>query len=36
MKNDVYLFQQGVDAFNNRCFYDAHEFWEELWLEYKL
>mgnify|MGYP001162437527 CR=1 FL=1 len=36
MRNDAYLFQQGVDAFNNRCFYDAHEFWEELWLNYKL
>jgi len=36
MKKDTYLFQQGVEAFNNRYFYDAHEFWEELWLEYKL
>ena len=25
-----------MQAFNDRRFYDAHEFWEELWLEYKL
>lgn len=30
------LFQKGIDAFNSRCFYDAHEYWEELWLNYKL
>ena len=30
------LFQKGIDAFNDRCFYDAHEYWEELWLDYKL
>ena len=36
MNNDEALFQKGIDAFNNRQFYDAHEFWEELWLEYKL
>ena len=34
-KEDL-LFQQGVQAFNERKFYDAHEYWEELWLEYKL
>ena len=36
MNNDEGLFQKGLDAFNNRQFYDAHEFWEELWLGYKL
>ena len=36
MNKDEVLFQKGIDAFNNRHFYDAHEFWEELWLEYKL
>ena len=30
------LFIKGVDLFNNREFYDAHEYWEELWLDYKL
>ena len=25
-----------MDAFNNRQFYDAHEYWEELWLDYQL
>ena len=30
------LFQQGILAFNDRCYYDAHEYWEELWLDYKL
>ena len=30
------LFQQGIDSFNKMRFYDAHEYWEELWLEYKL
>ena len=34
-KEDL-LFQQGVQAFNERKFYDAHDYWEELWLEYKL
>ena len=36
MNKDEVLFQKGIDAFNNRHFYDAHEFWEELWLEHKL
>jgi uncharacterized protein len=27
------LFQKGLDAFNSAHFYDAHEHWEELWLE---
>ena len=30
------LFHKGIDAFNARRFYDAHEYWEELWLNYKL
>ena len=36
MKKEDELFQQGMEAFNNRQFYDAHEYWEELWLDYKL
>jgi hypothetical protein len=27
------LFQKGLDAFNSAHFYDAHEHWEEVWLE---
>ena len=30
------LFMSGLKLFNDRKFYDAHEFWEELWLEYYL
>ena len=26
----------GLKLFNNKQFYDAHEYWEELWLEYHL
>jgi uncharacterized protein len=27
------LFRRGLEAFNSAHFYDAHELWEELWLE---
>ena len=30
------LFIKGLVEYNNRSFYDAHEFWEELWSDYKL
>ncbi len=36
LKKEEQLFADGIHAFNNRKFYDAHEFWEELWLDYKL
>ena len=36
MKKEDVLFIKGIEAFNNRQFYDAHEYWEELWLDYKL
>mgnify|MGYP000521157930 CR=1 FL=1 len=36
MNREDELFKQGLDAFNNRRFYDAHELWEELWSDYKL
>ena len=36
MKKEDVLFIKGIEAFNNRAFYDAHEYWEELWLDYKL
>ena len=30
------LFIKGLVEYNNKNFYDAHEFWEELWSDYKL
>tara|TARA_B100000029_G_scaffold478620_1_gene524898 strand:+ start:1401 stop:1820 length:420 start_codon:yes stop_codon:yes gene_type:complete len=30
------LFSKGIQLFNNKQYYDAHEYWEELWLDYKL
>ena len=27
------LFRKGLEAFNSAHFYDAHEIWEEIWLE---
>jgi len=30
------LFNKGIIAFNDRQYYDAHEYWEDLWLNYKL
>jgi predicted metal-dependent hydrolase len=27
------LYQKGLQAFNSRHFYDAHEHWEEVWLK---
>jgi len=36
LNKEEQLFHNGMQAFNDRRFYDAHEFWEELWLEYKL
>ena len=30
------LFMKGIDSFNNQRYYDAHEFWEKLWSEYRL
>lgn len=28
------LFINGIEAFNQNRFYDAHEYWEDLWSEY--
>jgi len=36
LNKEEQLFHNGMQAFNDRRFYDAHEFWEELWLEYRL
>tara|TARA_B100000427_G_scaffold223997_1_gene187696 strand:+ start:486 stop:860 length:375 start_codon:yes stop_codon:yes gene_type:complete len=30
------LFLKGIESFNNKKFYDAHELWEELWSEHAL
>lgn len=30
--NERQIFQQGIDHFNARRFFEAHEVWEELWL----
>ena len=30
------LFRQGVAAFNGGDFFDAHEYWEDLWRDYHL
>tara|TARA_B110000263_G_C15309958_1_gene512511 strand:+ start:3830 stop:4204 length:375 start_codon:yes stop_codon:yes gene_type:complete len=30
------LFLNGIKAFNNRRYYDAHEYWEDLWSDYQL
>ena len=28
------LFLKGLKSFNESDFYDAHEYWEELWSDY--
>jgi hypothetical protein len=28
-----HVYQKGIDAFNTGHFYEAHEHWEEVWLE---
>ena len=35
-KNKEQLFLKGIKAFNNRSYYDAHEYWEDLWVDYQL
>ena len=30
------LFDKGLQAFNKKNFYDAHEYWEDLWVNHKL
>tara|TARA_B100000700_G_C14476689_1_gene593180 strand:+ start:210 stop:587 length:378 start_codon:yes stop_codon:yes gene_type:complete len=30
------LFIKGIEAFNSQSFYDAHEYWEDLWSDYRL
>ena len=30
------LFYNGLNAFNDKDYYDAHEYWEDLWSDYKI
>ena len=30
------LFIKGIESFNQKEYYDAHEYFEEMWLDYKL
>ncbi len=36
MSGETELFKKGVNAFNKRQFYDAHEYWEDIWLNFKM
>jgi len=36
VENNHRLFSKGVTAFNQRRFLEAHEYWEDLWIHYKL
>ena len=36
MLDEKDIFKKGVLAFNERRFYDAHEYWEDLWVNHKL
>ena len=35
-KNKIELFHKGLEAFQKHNFYDAHEYWEDLWSDYRL
>ena len=35
-KNKIELFNKGLEAFQKHDFYDAHEYWEDLWSDYRL
>ena len=35
-KNKIELFNKGLDAFQQHNFYDAHEYWEDLWSDHRL
>ncbi len=36
MADEKEIFNKGILAFNERRFYDAHEYWEKLWVNHKL
>ena len=35
-KSTLKIFYRGVDSFNNKDYYDAHEYFEEIWTDHKL
>ena len=35
-KIKIELFNKGLTAFQKHDFYDAHEYWEDLWSDYRL
>ena len=35
-KHALKIFHDGIDSFNNKRFYDAHESFEEIWIEHDL
>ena len=35
-KHKIDLFNKGLEAFRKHDFYDAHEYWEDLWSDYRL
>ena len=35
-KSTLKIFYRGVDSFNNKDYYDAHEYFEEIWTEHEL
>ena len=35
-KSTLKIFYKGVDSFNNKDYYDAHEYFEEIWTEHEL
>jgi len=35
-KNTLKFFYNGIDSFNSKRFYDAHEYFEEIWIEHDL
>ena len=35
-KNKIDLYNKGLRSFLNHRFYDAHEYWEDLWSDYRL
>ena len=35
-KHKTELFNKGLESFRKHNFYDAHEYWEDLWSDYRL
>lgn len=34
--NKNFLYKSGLESFRKHNFYDAHEYWEDLWSDYRL